>query len=232
LLEYASQLARILFANEAQTGTVVSVDLHDEIISFGINIGGITPLPHFWDIESNLADNTFEANVAFQYDSDEVASLGIEENNLCVFFYNETTNLWEKVESAVNEAANSISFFTTHFSRYAIGTETKLTPEELVDALKEKIGNLNVKKSVKKNLLNGVKKLERHITKGESRKVAKDIHELEDQIKRAQRKGRIGKEATEELLSLLTALKELFLPEQGGRDRDSDDDEDEDDDDG
>jgi hypothetical protein len=222
-LNFINQLVSLAFANDLPTGTNTSVDLHDEIISFGINIGGITLLPHFWDIESSLANGTFEATVDLQYDPDEVAALGIDEGNLGVFLYSEASNVWEQVASAINAVANSVSFVTTHFSRYAIGEQIQQTPVDLIQQLKEKIEGLDIKKSVKKNLLNDIKKIERRVSKGEDRKVVKDIHKLEDQIKREQRKGRIGKESAEELLDLLTILRELFPLEENKGDRDDED---------
>jgi hypothetical protein len=128
-LEFVQQLASFLFTEALEVGTEMTVDLHEEVISFGGKPEGTTLLSRFWDFTSSLVNDTFEVEVTLQYNPDEVVALEGDESNLRAFLYSETENLWEQVESIVNTEEDTISFTTTHFSRYAIGL-VESEPEE------------------------------------------------------------------------------------------------------
>ncbi len=120
---FAKQVTKMVFVRAVDVGTVFLVDLHDGIIQTGKNIKEIVFLPHFWDIESSLENNTFNAQVVFNYDPEELSLLGIKEKFLDTFAFNEIEKLWQKIPSIIDLANKTISFNTTHFSRYAIGAE-------------------------------------------------------------------------------------------------------------
>ncbi|MFH1427023.1 MAG: hypothetical protein ABIG60_00630 [Patescibacteria group bacterium] len=120
---FAKQFAKIIFNRAVNTGTVFVVDLHDGIVQIGENLKNIAFLPHFWDITSNLINETFQAEVSFEYDQEELETLGISEDHLAIFYYDEGGSIWQKLPSVVDKANNIISFFTAHFSRYSLGAE-------------------------------------------------------------------------------------------------------------
>jgi hypothetical protein len=106
----------------------LAVDLHDEVISFGKNFGQdieqtLTLLPHFWDITSDLVNDTFEAEVRLFYDIEELIALGLDQKDLSAFQYIPEQNIWQELPSVVDIQNQLIKFTTTHFSRYAIGVK-------------------------------------------------------------------------------------------------------------
>ncbi len=170
---FAKQVAKIIFDRTVDKGTVFLVDLHDEIIQFGQNLKEIVFLPHFWDIESNLKNNKFKAEVSFEYDADEVAALNIDENNLIVFNYNETNNFWEKIPSVVDVSNKVIKFFTSHFSQYAIGVEKWQDITKDVKAIK-RLKHYNYKTNIKQVKVRIKNKTKQNIT-GDLRLIVKNI---------------------------------------------------------
>lgn len=45
---------------------------------------------------------------------------GIDENSLKVFYFNETTQLWELIGGVVDTSKKKITVYLPHFSRYAL----------------------------------------------------------------------------------------------------------------
>ncbi len=123
MLIFVEEKAELVFDQTLDIGTKVVVDLHNEIIELGSDLKEIVFLPHFWDITSNLINDTFEAEVSFEYDSEEIEAMGIKEKYLAVFLYDKDNKIWEKIPSVTDISNQVISFFTTHFSRYALGAE-------------------------------------------------------------------------------------------------------------
>ncbi|MCK4553883.1 LamG domain-containing protein [Candidatus Parcubacteria bacterium] len=173
--EFAKQNTKIAFNKVVDKGTVFLVDLHDEIVQIGENLKNIAFLPHFWDIESSLENDTFEAEVSFAYDTEETEAMGIEEEYLAVFLYNEDNKIWEKIPSVTDISNKVISFFTTHFSRYALGAELWQDISEEVKANKDwkrydhKIGikhiNARVKNKTKANIFGDIRLIIKDINK-------------------------------------------------------------------
>ncbi len=171
---FAKQKTKLVI-DAINTGKTILVDLHDEIIQFGQNLKEIVFLPHFWDIESNLENNNFDADVSFEYDSDEIEILGVDENNLIVFHYDEANNFWEKIPSVVDVSNKVITFFTTHFSRYAIGVEKWQNITEDVKIIKMpsrynreiniKQVKVKMKNQTKENITNDLKLIIKDINK-------------------------------------------------------------------
>jgi hypothetical protein len=130
-IDFTQQQAQIVFNTIEIIGQETAelvVDLHDEVISFGKNIGQgveqtLTLLPHFWDITSDLVNNTFEAEIQLFYDAEELLALGIDQQDLIVFQYIPDENIWQEVPSVVDIQNQLVKFTTTHFSRYAIGVK-------------------------------------------------------------------------------------------------------------
>lgn len=153
VLNFVDQLTVMTFSSDLSAGTEVSVDLQDERITFGLNLDSVTLLPHFRDIESSLENETFEVEIQFEYDQAEVDALELEERDLSVFLYNEVENIWERVESVVDTVANTISFNSTHFSRYAIGVQENSeeeTTEEIYDRLHQTIKDSELSRKEKR----------------------------------------------------------------------------------
>lgn len=130
----------MVFEEELPTGKRFEVDPHDEYISFGELEEGVILLPKFWDIESDMENETFDVEVSFSYDPQQVDALGGTERVLAVFYYNEETAEWEIQPSIVDEGAKTVSFKTSHFSRYALGfVAEEVYVENLFVSLRESL---------------------------------------------------------------------------------------------
>jgi hypothetical protein len=105
-----------------KTGTTVSAALYREVISFGGNLGQVNFLPRYWEFETSLPNNTFEVEVTIPYDKASLQTFGVAEEWLTAYYFNESTNAWEAVPSFVNSAGGKVTFTTSHFSRYALGS--------------------------------------------------------------------------------------------------------------
>jgi len=56
--------------------------------------------------------------VTFSYQEENLD--GINENTLDVFYYDETSGKWQKMNGELDVANNTVSFYTTHCSKYAV----------------------------------------------------------------------------------------------------------------
>jgi len=154
---------------------LIKPDLHDEFVQTGKNIKEILFLPHFWDIESSLENNTFNAEVSFIYQPEELEGLNITDpSKLAVFTYNETGEIWQEVPSTVDADNNLIKFNTTHFSRYAIGVKKWQDITDNVKAIKN-FRHCNRKSSTIKVNVRLQNKTKENIS-GELRLIIKDIN--------------------------------------------------------
>ncbi|MFH1713497.1 MAG: NosD domain-containing protein [Candidatus Jacksonbacteria bacterium] len=130
---------KMVFDSTLAIGTKITADLHNEVISFGQNIQNLLLAPYFWDITSTLINNTFNTEVSFTYNPEEMQSFGITDlTKLTVFVYDETGQIWQEVPSEVDVNNNLIKFNATHFSRYAIGIKKiqKIQFQDITDRVK------------------------------------------------------------------------------------------------
>ena len=139
-LLFDNQATMMKFDDILNIGTTVFVDLHNEFIGFGENLADITLLPSFWDITSSLVNGIFGATISFDFNPDTIADFNLEEDNLSVFIFDETTNKWKALPSTIDMNNDTISFITSHFSRYAIGASK----------WKDINDNLKIKKKLRK----------------------------------------------------------------------------------
>jgi len=150
------------FEDALPPGERFEVAPHDEYISFGEKPRGVTLLPKFWDITSSLANETFSAEVTFNYDPDVVAQLGGNQQTLSVFYYDQVQKKWEQQRSVVNTEDETVSFPTNHFSRYALGfVAEEVYTENLFGELKAVIEETSLQKFIKKALIRKVQLAER-----------------------------------------------------------------------
>lgn len=119
--EAADQHAAIEFEQPIEVGTKITVDLHKEIIRFGKNLHKINLLPDFWDIVTDLPGNAFRAILRLEYDQSMVAAVGGWEEQLGIYYYNETTDEWELQPTVVDVEGRTVTTEVDHFSWYAIG---------------------------------------------------------------------------------------------------------------
>lgn len=213
-LVFPKQQTKMVFQSTIPIGTIISVDQHDEFISFGENIENIGLLPHFWDFGTSLENDTFEVAVELGYDPNEVVQLEATEDELVIFFYNEDTNIWESAPSVIDTVANTISFTTTHFSRYAIGVEEPLTIEELVAVFKEELSNSDTEKSTQKKINKEVDKLKKNLRKEKYKSILKDIQKLEKLIEQQTKRGNVNFDVSTKLLEILRSIRELVPQEE------------------
>ena len=120
-LIFANQSTVMVFDKTLGRGTEIAVDLFDQKVYFGENKNYFDFLPHIWNLNTNMENETFSVEVTFNYSSDELAKFGIQEDSLSIYLYDENQNTWLTIPSYVNTANSTISFNTTHFSIYTVG---------------------------------------------------------------------------------------------------------------
>jgi hypothetical protein len=204
----------MVFENVLEVGTTVLVDLHDEVISFGENIGEIELLPHFWDFETSLEEGSFEVTVELGYDPDELLGLGMNEEDLTIYFYNEEIEVWEQVESLIGTSANTVSFITDHFSRYAIGVAEEETIEEIYDRLETTINESSLSRGEKRSLIVLLRSAERFGSKPGKLSQFLALGSLrvtELKIKNLERKGKLDTGTAESILNDLEKIRIVLL---------------------
>ena len=142
------------FTDVLQNGTIVTIDPHEEYVSFGVNVVDIEFLPRYYDFSTSLLNDTFEVEVTLTYTDEELVTLNMTENDLTIFYHNEVTDTWEAVEATVDAVSNTISFVTNHFSRYAIGVPEKIeySLEELFTMFLQEVEETSLR-SYQKRLL-------------------------------------------------------------------------------
>lgn len=188
ILSFPSQLTNMVFSGNLEEGAKVNVDLHDENITFGNNIGALNLLPHFWDIESNLENGTFETEVQFNYDPDEVNALGTDEKHIGIYFYNEEDNFWERVDSITNPLEKTASFVTTHFSRYAIG-EVELTLSEEAQLFRDYVENADLQRGIHNHLIAQINIVEKFAEKEKNHEAEIILSNIEKYLNQKKDKG-------------------------------------------
>lgn len=121
-LRFSASGVVMKFKELLSVGTNVSSALYQEAISFGDNLEQINFMPRYWEFETSLSDETFEVEVTVPYDKAPLQSFGVSEEWLTAYYLNEETNVWEAVPSVINQNDSEVTFTTSHFSRYALGS--------------------------------------------------------------------------------------------------------------
>jgi len=138
-VEDAKQGIKMVFDVALKIGTIVTVQVHNEVITFRNNVIALNPLPILWDITSNLENHTFSTILILSYSDEAVAAVGGKEEDIVMVYYNPETNSLEPLESVVDTLANTVSATTTHFSRFLLGfkeaeiEEIEVVVEEVID---------------------------------------------------------------------------------------------------
>lgn len=65
-----------------------------------------------------------EATVTIPYTDSELSQYGLKEENLTIFYYNEKTSKYEKVNTTINKDNNTLTATLKHFSNYVVGDST------------------------------------------------------------------------------------------------------------
>lgn len=198
------------FLEDLSIGTVLSVSPHDELISFGENVAGITLLPYFWEFTSSLLNGTFEATISLEYSESDLEQWNLNADNLSVFYFNEDENAWEVVPTTIDEIENTVSFTTTHFSRYAIGSSQEESLEDLFDQLLESVKNLDLPRRAERVLKAHVRVAERlalHERRWSQRLALRSLDVLERKIKWYERRRKISSETAESILNNIEKIR-------------------------
>lgn len=211
-VEFAEQKIKFVFDTTLEAGTVIAINFHEELISFGDNIGEIELLPNFWDISSSLENEAFNTQVSFLYKQDIIDELDINEDQLTAFYFDPVTEVWVQQISEVDTEENEVTFETSHFSRYALGVTTEgpeeeLTLEELFSQLSKLVNDSDLRNVHKKTLIGQIVLIEKFSSK--KPKVA--IVMLRNFNKRIQvfsKLERISKDKSEEIEEALSKVLE------------------------
>ena len=72
----------------------------------------------------SLNSALINASLTFFYDPSDLASLGVSENSLRIYYYNDSSSSWEILDSFVNTTDYSVYALVNHFSLYALFGES------------------------------------------------------------------------------------------------------------
>jgi hypothetical protein len=86
---------------------------------------GIPALGKYFEIDADQAvrDGMERTKITISYTDAEVAAAGIDESTLRLYFFNDTSNSWQKIDSpdgGVDTANNNVWAYTTHFSIWGV----------------------------------------------------------------------------------------------------------------
>lgn len=120
-LSFDNSGVAMVFRDALEEGVQVGVEYFSEFINFGINAYEQSLLPTVWDFTTSMPNQSFTVTVTIPYEPEQLAALGIGEEFLTAYYFNEETDAWETVPSLVSLDNQTITFSTDHFSRYALG---------------------------------------------------------------------------------------------------------------
>jgi len=130
-VEDTKQGIKMVFGTALDAGVEVTVQLHNEMITFGNNVLLLNPIPMFWDITSSLEGDTFSTILILSYSDEAVEAVGGNEEDIVVVHYNPETSTLEALDSTVDTVANTVSATTTHFSRFLLGFQEAQVVEDV-----------------------------------------------------------------------------------------------------
>ena len=87
-----------------------------------VNTSTLNPADKYFQIESDLDYlNTIEnVKIIIYYTDEELAAKNFDESKLSIYYHNQTSNEWEKLDTFVNTEENYAYAFVTHFSLYGL----------------------------------------------------------------------------------------------------------------
>lgn len=78
---------------------------------------GLPLLPRYWELRTDMADNSFSAEITISYDPAEIPS-GVAESTLSIWAYDVQNANWIRVPTTIDESANSAT--STNLGRLSI----------------------------------------------------------------------------------------------------------------
>ena len=88
------------------------------------------PSGHFWDIETLLEEETFDAQLTLPYNLEEIQVHGYTEGDILGAYYDPVLDIWSYFPATFDSTAQTATFNIFHFSRYALAVKRK---EEIVE---------------------------------------------------------------------------------------------------
>lgn len=115
----------------AEGGTIRlgdNIDGYSSIQFLPGDLGEDTNIKFEWDSQNHVATFTphglvFNSPVRISLSYKNANVLDSEDENLRIWYYNEDTNLWELVDSKVNQGEKTVEGYIYHFSKYSIAKE-------------------------------------------------------------------------------------------------------------
>jgi len=206
------------FETPVPTGATFIFDPHDEHISFGVIPDNVQMLPHFYDIESSLPNDTFDAVLTMHYEEEELTLLSGREENDVGLYFNPETDEWEVQETMVDILVNTASFRTNHFSRYALGVIIEPTLEELFKELEEEVVATDINGWRERLLLKRIKTTKKLIarnSKGTQHAAMMLVHGLYETIDRYERKVLLSEEEASKIRGIIEEITEKLKTKIG-----------------
>lgn len=90
----------------------------------------LSPLGKYLDIEADnsLKNSINSVKIRVEYTDEEINNANLEEESLRIYYYNETSNVWQELNSTVNTTGNYIFAEIDHLSTYGLFGEEKSSP--------------------------------------------------------------------------------------------------------
>ena len=87
----------------------------------------LSALNKYLDIEANssLKNSINSAKIKIYYTDEEINNAGIDEGSLKIYYFNETSNQWQELNSIVNATGNYVEVTIGHLSTFGIFGEQK-----------------------------------------------------------------------------------------------------------
>ncbi len=129
----ADTIAVDIPAGALSADTEITVEASEAVGDFQVQ-EGITPVDYVYTFGPE--GTTFSTPITLTFDYDDTGMTLAEEQSLDIYWFNETTSLWESQGATVDTALNTLTLSVTHFSSYVVGKDlTLLTRLKKIDEL-------------------------------------------------------------------------------------------------
>lgn len=128
---FAKNMVNERFISADEGGTIVIGDEEVGYSSIHFMPGDLSEdalITFSWDVQGHVAEFSphglnFNNPVALNLFYGNASLSGMNENNIRIWYFDETENAWELVSSEVNQAEKRVEGFVRHFSKYALAAE-------------------------------------------------------------------------------------------------------------
>lgn len=103
------------------TLNLTNISINFDNVNTSGNITNLTGINYFdINLSENINNNLIESKLILSYNQSEIESKGVNEATLELFYYNETSQIWDSIPSSLDIENNLIIVNISHFSTYGI----------------------------------------------------------------------------------------------------------------